>query len=142
MINVRLHTFSLRSTFFGRSIPVKTYIKLFDTIVKPILLYGAEVWGPYLYQVRNSESVLHKMLSNVSTLMERLHSKVCKQILLVNRKASNYAVRCELGRYPLCINVICAVFKYYVNVQERQEHSLVHLACKMRKTLGSLLLNM
>ena len=26
---------------------VKLILKLFETLIKPILLYGAEVWGPY-----------------------------------------------------------------------------------------------
>ena len=27
--------------------PIKLALKLFDVLIKPILLYGAEVWGPY-----------------------------------------------------------------------------------------------
>lgn len=119
--------FSMRSSLRSlHVIPVGTYIKLFDTLIKPVLLYGAEVWGAYLFKMQNNS--LPSMLQNVTTLIEKLHSKFCKHVLLVNRKASNYAVRWELGRYPLFINIVCSVLKYFVNIRNRCQHSMVNLA--------------
>ena len=41
--------FSLRSSLRHLpSIHVNTQIKIFDTMIKPILLFGSEVWGPYI----------------------------------------------------------------------------------------------
>ena len=31
----------------------KLYLKLFDSLIKPILLYGREVWGPHILQTNN-----------------------------------------------------------------------------------------
>ena len=78
---------------------IHTQLKQFDVIIKPIL-YGSDVWGAC-------------MLTNVNTLFKRVHSKVCKYILQVNKIASNFAVRSELGRYPLYINIRTSF--YYLN---------------------------
>ena len=44
---------------------------------------------------------------------EALHVKVCKLILGVHRKASNHAVRGELGSYPLLLFMLCLSLKYW-----------------------------
>ena len=127
--------FSLRSSLGSLpSIPVKTYIRLFDTMIKPILMYGSEVWGAYMFEPNTSAYYIVTMLKDVNILMEKLHSKICKQILMVNRKASNYAVRYELGRYPFIVDIICSVFKYYVNIVNRNGESLAKVAASLHKS--------
>jgi hypothetical protein len=44
---------------------------------------------------------------------ENIHVKVCKLILGVHRKATNNAVRGELGSYPLLISMLTLSFKYW-----------------------------
>ena len=39
--------YAINSTMKLSQIPIKLTLKLFDTLIKPILLYGAEVWGIY-----------------------------------------------------------------------------------------------
>ncbi len=39
---------ALNSRFEIKHLPVKIAPKLFDSTISPILLYGSEVWGPYL----------------------------------------------------------------------------------------------
>ena len=67
------------------SFDVKTKLKLFDSLVSPILLYASEVWGIYEYE--------H---------IDKIHIKLCKNILGVRTQSPNYAVYGDLGRYPLC----------------------------------------
>ena len=43
---------------------------------------------------------------------ESLHIKLCKLILGVHRKASNYVVRGELGSYPLLLFMLSLSLKY------------------------------
>jgi len=38
---------------------------------------------------------------------------MCKQILGVNKRASNVNTLAELGRYPLKINIECQIFKFF-----------------------------
>ena len=57
-----------------------TQLKLFDSVVVPILLYGCEVCG----------------FSNVN-LIEKLHLRFCKIILNVKKSAPSNMVYSELG---------------------------------------------
>jgi hypothetical protein len=64
-------------------------IKLFNTLIKPILLYGSEVWG-----------AVSKPNMNVDPI-EAVHVKFCKMLLGVGTKATNNACRAELGLFPI-----------------------------------------
>lgn len=110
---------------------VNLYIKLFDTIILPKLLYGAEVWGAYFYKVDYNNVCINKLLLDMSNLIEKFHSKVCKQILQVNKRSNNIAVRLELGRLPLFVNITCRVLSYYVNLCKRNEHSLAESSLRL-----------
>jgi hypothetical protein len=113
---------------------VNTQLKLFESVIKPILLYGSEVWGAYLYKFKINIQSLYVMLRDVNSLMEKLHSKICKYILQLHKSANHYAIRCELGRYPLFINVICRILNYYINICERSEDSVVKIALKLHES--------
>ena len=127
--------FALRSALRGSTwLTVNTQLKLFDAVIKPIMLYGCEVWGAYLFKYKNNLDSLNSMLKDVNILMEKLHTKVCKKILQVHKNANNYAVRCELGRYPLFINVMSRLINYYINICDRDKHSLVLTALDSHKS--------
>jgi hypothetical protein len=34
-------------------------MRIFDTIIKPILMYGSDVWGAYLYNCKYNDSSMH-----------------------------------------------------------------------------------
>ena len=68
------------------SFNIKTKLKLFDSLVSPIFLYAAEVWGIYEYE--------H---------MDKIHIKFYKNILGVRTQTPNYSVYGDLGRYPLSV---------------------------------------
>ena len=74
-------------TTFRKHIP--TTIHLFDTLVKPILLYASDFWGCLKLPKANP--------------IENLHIKFCKDILGVQIQTTNLVVLLELGRLPLCI---------------------------------------
>ena len=63
-------------------------LKLFDTLIRPILTYGAEVWI-------TDFSVKDKTSDNLSF---ELHNGFCKYLLGVHKKSSNFASRLEFGR--------------------------------------------
>ena len=69
----------------------KLTIKLFDTLVSPILLYGSEIWGADVKGSLDKDQI------------ESVHIKFCKMLLGVNKTSSNNACRGELGRYPLTV---------------------------------------
>ena len=99
---------------------IETYITLFDNIIKPIILYACEIWG------------ITKNNGNIDGLgksvIERFHFKICKQIIGVNRKASNIAVLAELGRYPLYIEIQERMIKYLLRFRIIQKDRLLFKA--------------
>ena len=71
--------FSLRSTIDRRFVDASCLNKLFNTLVKPILLYGCQVWAPVLPTV-------NKVLSTFSKFHNLDHalSHIAKQQLLAS----------------------------------------------------------
>ena len=75
---------------------VNTMIHTFDHTIKPILLYSGEVWGMVEAELKKTEDSVIR-----NPVIEKINVKFCKYLLGINKKASNLAVRGELGRYPL-----------------------------------------
>ena len=81
------------------SFDIKTKVKLFDSLVFPILLYASEVWGIYDY----------KHIDNI-------HIKFCKNILGVRIQPPNYSVYEDLDPYPLSVIAKEKSIKFWLNV--------------------------
>ena len=64
---------------------IKCQLKLFDKVVKPILLYGCEVLG----------------MGNTSVIERRVHLKFRKLLLNLKKSTPDYMIYGELGRFPL-----------------------------------------
>jgi hypothetical protein len=90
-----------------------TELKLFDALVKPILLYGCQVLCQNFVLNLTKENIFDKI-----DLMpfEQIHNKACKRILGVNKYSSNLAARAELGRFPLFMQVIKHSANYWQNI--------------------------
>ncbi len=89
---------------------VRTTLILFNSLVLPILLYGCEVWGPCQtanIDISNLYGKCHKIPG------ESLVLQFCKLMLGVNRKASNIAVRGEIGQFPILIYASKHFIKYW-----------------------------
>ena len=63
-------------------IPIRIQLKLFDTLIKPIAIYGAEVW-------------ISDFNANKPDILpfEKLQNKFRKSVLGVHKNASNFACR-------------------------------------------------
>ena len=101
---------------------VRLASKLFDSLVKPIILYGADIWGGFSinsfygtakFVSDGPDKDFETKLFNDKFVPEKLHVKFCKRVLGVHRKASNNACRGELGRYPLMVDICTSVIKFY-----------------------------
>ena len=68
-------------------LPFETRLQLFDNMVKPILTYGAEVWG-----------------FEDDTIVESLHLEFCRLLLSYNKHAPRTMIYGELDRFPLSIS--------------------------------------
>ena len=93
--------------------------KIFDSAILPIITYGCEVWGVYNKFDFESWDKTH---------MEKVHLRFCKLYLELNRKASNHAVRAEMGRFPILISIIKQILKYNVYLRSKDNSSIVKQA--------------
>ena len=59
------------------------------------------------------------------TQSEKVHIKFCKLFLGLNRKASNYAARGEMGRFPLQLTVLKQILKYNLYLNSKEDTSIV-----------------
>ena len=89
------------------SFDIKVKLKLFDSLVSPILLYASEVWGISEYE--------H---------IDKIHIKFCKNILGVRTQTPNYG---DLGRYPLSVIAKERCIKYWLNVLANNNSLMIKL---------------
>lgn len=73
--------------------------KLFDCMIKPILCYGAEIWG-FQYVDR----------------IEKVQISFCKQYCGLPQQTANVFVYGECGRLPLCITYMPRCIKYWLTI--------------------------
>ena len=129
--------FKLISIFGDLSPDIDTSLHIFDHTVKPILLYGSEIWGlcsPSSTALKNeTEFKLEKAYSNYEC--EKLTTKYYKYVLGVNKKSTNLAVYGELGRTPYFIDIIGGVIKYFKRIQNMESDSLLAQSLNTSKEL-------
>ena len=102
------------------NVPINIFKKLFESLVKPILLYNAEIWYMDFYEkVSNSESRAKTKNSKFdiidsldTSFLEKVNLKFCKFVLGISKKSVNIAARAELGQYPLDVYIKLQVLKY------------------------------
>ena len=74
----------------AENIPIKTLLKLFYSVVVPVLLYGCEIWGVCLLGKISSFELFQKRFFSVVNKMESLVQLKCvKRILGVHSKSTN-----------------------------------------------------
>ncbi len=80
-------------------LPLDLLCSLFDKLVSPVLLYGAEVWG-------------HESLD----LIERVQHKFLRLALRLNRCVPSELLLCETGRLPLAVDVKCKIVQFWARL--------------------------
>ena len=80
-------------------------LKLFDSCVTPILLYGCEVWG----------------YENNTDIIENVHTKFCKFIFGVYKMSRNMPIYGELGRYKISITITPRMICYWARLLKTSE---------------------
>ena len=78
--------FSLLRKSRQLQLPIDIQLQLFDVLVKPVLLYGCEVWA-----------------HEGTDILEKLHLRFCKYVLGVNKSTCTNMVYGELGATPLSL---------------------------------------
>ena len=118
----------------------KTLFHLFDHLIKPILLYGCEIWTPmslatkvgsqlgsaaaqFFNKIKKDFPLEYKFVEARDPI-EKLHLKFCKFAMGVHTKTTNLAVYGDCGRYPLYIDQITQCVKYYHHLENTENELL------------------
>jgi hypothetical protein len=112
--------YSLNSLFEKVPMHITDKIKLFDSMVKPILMYGSEIWG------------FHK-----SPDVERVYLKFLKYLLCVRQQTTSSAVYGELGLFPQYVSRKIQIIKYWYKLKSNPD-SLMSVLCFMKSDNGNL----
>ena len=108
----------------------KLVLKLYDCMIKPILLYGAEVWGQQFY------THLQNNLKNIESIeFGKLQSKICKQLLGDGKFISNLAARAGLGRIPVCFYIMKCILRYWIKIENSNQSKLLFQCLLSEKKL-------
>ena len=106
-----------------------TTLHLFDTLIKPILLYNSDYWGCLKLPKNNP--------------IENMHMRFCKEILGVQRQTTNVGVLLELGRIPITTYGMKRCMKNYSRIHILEKANkvvlsahLLSLNCALKWTEG------
>ena len=123
----KLHTSSKRALFATqkkrRELSIVDPIcTLFDTLVKPIIMYGSEIWGADLASQEAEPG------QNLRKEIERLHLDALKWILSLRKQVTGTFVRAEFGLLPIAFSVAKALLNYYIRIFELSSNRILKLA--------------
>ncbi|KAG5841106.1 hypothetical protein ANANG_G00196080 [Anguilla anguilla] len=116
--------YAIKRRFHKTNIPIRIWLKIFDCVIQPIMLYGSEIWGP-LSQQDYTKWEKHPA--------ETLHAEFCKNILQVHSNAPNNACRAELGRFPTLIQIQKRALNFIEHLKMSPTDSLQFLALQTQE---------
>ena len=103
-----------------------TFLHLFDHIVKPCLLYGSEIWGIDSNKRLKEATTIETLFRDIPA--EKIHMKACRFTLGVHKYTSLLSLYGELGRYPLYLDIIISITKYWLRILSAPKGSLLQIA--------------
>lgn len=84
---------------YYKNVPINIMLELFEKLVSPILMYGAEIWG---YKQMNC--------------IERIQTRFCKHILGLSKTACDAAALGECGKKRLKVLYFSKCIKYWLKL--------------------------
>ena len=95
------------------SCDAENFLYVFDHTVKPVLLYASEIVG--MFKPSLDDNLFEKVYKYLP--LEKLNLSLCRYILSVNKKTSKLALYGELGRYPIYIDIVSSMLKYWTRLE-------------------------
>ncbi|NRB82033.1 MAG: reverse transcriptase family protein, partial [Saccharospirillaceae bacterium] len=136
--------YSLKRTVNRTKLSFQALTTLFDSLIKPIALYGAPICTPSLSILKNIASsinhdppALDKFCSKLAKIKyENLHLSFLKWAMGIHRKSSNIGTWGDSGRYPLIYQGIKLTLNYLKRLDDMGEGSFVYAALQDQKKLN------
>lgn len=105
--------FKITNVFKNMSCDAENFLYVFDHTVKPVLLYASEIVG--MFKPSLDDNLFEKVYKYLP--LEKLNLSLCRYILSVNKKTSKLALYGELGRYPIYIDIVSSMLKYWTRLE-------------------------
>ena len=132
--------FSLKKQVCIGSITKEAVFKLFDALIKPIVSYSFQTWGPSSELIKilastDPYNIKNEQFRKIYTdPLEKLHLSFLKWSLAVTKQTSNTAIWGDSGRMPLGVILIKQLTNYYnkLNIElklRKDEPQELPLAC-------------
>ena len=103
LYNKALRAFmAMKSAFIGTQLSPRIYRKRFDALVKPLAVYGCEVWGAFGHKICPPNEIPSSFYMKDTSPYEQLHIRDCKHILAISKHASNMELEQSWGGSLLC----------------------------------------
>ncbi len=119
---------SLRQSFnFYNGTSVKVMIKLFDSMIQPILVYGSEIWAMFGWRKYDLECIKKIVISKQHTF-EKWHSKFYKHTLGLDQHTPDIMAKAELGRIPIIAAIIKRCYGYWQHLLNTNSQLFTHTA--------------
>ena len=106
------------------NISIQCQLKLFDSMVLPVLLYGSEIWG----------------FEKIS-LMEKICNTFLKLLLPVRKTAPSYLLYGELGRFPVHISVKLRMIAFWFRLLSGKQSKLSLLVYNLLLNMNNYVYN-
>jgi sorting nexin-29 len=107
---------------------VGTAMALFNNQVLPCLLYGAEVWLPYLVPDRASKRMLTDALEGIHERLERVQLMFLKRLLHLKSSTPSWVVLAEASRPPVYVYALKRLCRFWNKLAQAGEGHLARMA--------------
>ena len=132
--------FGLKRSVMRSKLSFNALTTLFDSLIKPIVLYGAPVWAPessvWASITKNFHSDNQALKTIGNSTQEKVHLSFLKWALGVHKKASNIGVWGESGRAPLVFQSVRLSLNYLKRLENMRGTSFVAAALNEQKKLN------
>ena len=112
--------FKLTRSFNTDCPDFNTCIHLFDHLVKPILTYNAEIWGPSLLKGKSIN--FEKLLAYD---IEKCHIKFLRFAVGINKRAPIVGIYGETGRFPIIFEILRKSINYFNRLIDMNDDTIL-----------------
>jgi hypothetical protein len=110
---------------------VRIKCHLFDALIKPVINYGCEIWGP-----SNMERG-KVFMSGMREEVEKMHMGFLRQCLGVRKSTAAAVIMFEMNRMPIALSWLKQLLRFWNKIVTRPEGDIVKIALKGSMALAA-----
>ena len=99
-------------------------LSLFDSLVKPIVSHGSQIWGPDIFL----KYVHKKSVDFLHCDLEKIQLDFIRLMVGASQRAQKWILLKEFDRYPLHLNWLINAFTFWNKLASSKKEKLSHLA--------------